>query len=273
MVGKIAKESSEQDGGGGEGHKLIVNAVHVVLTEFGFVELHSVPDREAFTARLCYTLPQILSDGPNSTPTSPPPAAVIRFQSLGNFVIVYGAVAEEGQPHRLCLDVDRMLCTAPIFAELWRVVKDGLALPLLIDLCEKAGLPPPPCLARIPPELKLKIMGLLPGKDVAKLERVCKEFRDLSRDNDAGLWKHAFEEEFGSSAAAEELRTSSTAWKKRFVAAWEKTFGRRLKKMQPATFIWTPSPPFVAAIPPGRSPSPPVFIHHSHGTWKHFSLR
>ncbi|XLR69845.1 hypothetical protein HN51_016966 [Arachis hypogaea] len=29
--------------------------------------------------------------------------------------------------------------------ELWKMVKDRLALPLLIDPCDKAGLDPPPC--------------------------------------------------------------------------------------------------------------------------------
>ncbi|KAI3850362.1 hypothetical protein MKX03_002396, partial [Papaver bracteatum] len=41
-------------------------------------------------------------------------------------------------------------------SEFWKMIKDKVALPLLIDLCEKAGLPSPPCFNVLPRELKLK---------------------------------------------------------------------------------------------------------------------
>ncbi|MCL7049105.1 hypothetical protein MKW94_012165, partial [Papaver nudicaule] len=40
--------------------------------------------------------------------------------------------------------------------ELWKIVKDDVAHPLLMDLCEKTGLSSPPCFASLPRELKLK---------------------------------------------------------------------------------------------------------------------
>ncbi|KAF3445443.1 hypothetical protein FNV43_RR10619 [Rhamnella rubrinervis] len=202
--------------------KLMIHAVHAVLVESGFVRLHYVsgipvdqfrfPRKKAFTLSIHYTLPEILAI--NLTE----PSVVVKFQSLGNFVIVYGTLANEGPAHRLCLDRNRSLPT--------RIVKDGLALPLLIDLCAKVGLPPPPCLAGLPPELELKIMELLPGNDIAKLECVCKEFRNLSY-NDDGLWKHKFKEEYGNFMLDE---PGMTPWKKRFVADWEK---KKKKKQQP----------------------------------------
>jgi F-box protein 7 len=65
--------------------------------------------------------------------------------------------------------------------QLEKVLKDGLALPLLIDLCEKTGMALPPCFDRLPRELKLKIMGLLSLVDVGRMECVCSELRFLSR--------------------------------------------------------------------------------------------
>nr|TKR85111.1 F-box protein SKIP22-like [Populus alba] len=65
--------------------------------------------------------------------------------------------------------------------QLEKVLKDGLALPLLIDLCEKTGMAPPPCFDRLPRELKLKIMDLLSLVDVGRMECVCSELRFLSR--------------------------------------------------------------------------------------------
>ncbi|KAG5406341.1 hypothetical protein IGI04_012460 [Brassica rapa subsp. trilocularis] len=42
----------------------------------------------------------------------------------------------------------------------WRRVKDCISTPLLIGLCDKSGLELPPCLMRLPTELKLKILEL-----------------------------------------------------------------------------------------------------------------
>ncbi|KAL4310969.1 hypothetical protein GQ457_01G000130 [Hibiscus cannabinus] len=57
------------------------------------------------------------------------------------------------------------------------------------DLCYKTGLPLPACLIR------LKILELLPGVDIARMECVCSEMRYLASNND--LWKQKFAQEFG----------------------------------------------------------------------------
>ncbi|KAI7990441.1 F-box protein SKIP22 [Camellia lanceoleosa] len=59
--------------------------------------------------------------------------------------------------------------------EFWKTVKDKLALPLLIDLCERASLAPPPCFMRLPTLLELKSLESLHGDDVAKVGSVCSE--------------------------------------------------------------------------------------------------
>ncbi|XP_004301718.1 PREDICTED: putative F-box protein At1g23770-like [Fragaria vesca subsp. vesca] len=72
--------------------------------------------------------------------------------------------------------------------EFWRMVKDEIALPLMIDICAEAGLPAPLCLMTLPPELKVQILEAMPSVELAKVGGVCKELRDLANDNE--LWKH-----------------------------------------------------------------------------------
>ncbi|KAF5936987.1 hypothetical protein HYC85_024493 [Camellia sinensis] len=62
--------------------------------------------------------------------------------------------------------------------EFLKTVKDKPTLPLLIDLCERAGLAPPPCFMRLPTDLKLKILESLRGVDVANVGSVCSESND-----------------------------------------------------------------------------------------------
>lgn len=70
--------------------------------------------------------------------------------------------------------------------EIWKIVKDDIALPLLMDLCAATGLRYPPCLTGLPPEPGAKILKSLPGDDVARVSCVCKELRNLANDNDCG---------------------------------------------------------------------------------------
>ncbi|KAF3434519.1 hypothetical protein FNV43_RR21604 [Rhamnella rubrinervis] len=235
VLKEVLGDEMGKDGGG---HKLMLIAVHAVLVESGFVGFDSVsgmrvdrfhlPDEwpsMAFTVSLFYTLPEILGNGSHNSSLTE--VVVLKFQSLGNFVNVYGALANDASgPYRVCLDKHKFLPaiasllgangnSAREISELWRIVKDGLAFPLLIDLCTKAGLSPPPCLMSLPSELKMKILGLLPGNDIAKLECVCKELQNLSCNDD--LWKKKFMEECGSESAVQGM----TPWKKRFATFWE----------------------------------------------------
>jgi F-box protein 7 len=60
---------------------------------------------------------------------------------------------------RNCLEEDR---TSEVY-DLWKTVKDHLLLPLTIQLSEKTVVTLPPCFMRLPPDLKLKILELLPA--------------------------------------------------------------------------------------------------------------
>ncbi|KAF2294309.1 hypothetical protein GH714_009136 [Hevea brasiliensis] len=127
--------------------------------------------------------------------------------------------------------------------ELWKIVKDQLALPLLIDLCEKTGLGLPPCLVRLPADLKLRILESLPGVDIARMACVSKEMRYMSSNND--LWKKKFTEEFGTGAGSQ----GKTNWKARFASSWE------LKKKRKRQHLFRRIPlPFYIVSEPGPDP-------------------
>ncbi|GAB2286951.1 hypothetical protein Dimus_021338 [Dionaea muscipula] len=272
------------DAGNGGKRRLLVISVHAVLLESGFVCFDPVsgmkvegfhfPDEWpscAFTFSLLYTLPEILSSEVVET-------VVLKFQALGQSVNVYGSLLKKGFGiYRVNLDESRFVPAlnfvwknndhinakeeiygskktdpeAEVF-EFWRILKDGIALPLLIDLCENAGLLPPPCFMRLPTELKLKILELLPGLSVARMACVCTEMHFISSNND--LWKQKYAEEFGS--AADSLSRGECQWKARFVSAWENRKKRKrasvLWRMPPLAFL--PNYPMTRRDPPLRLP-------------------
>ncbi|KAH6793409.1 hypothetical protein C2S52_003886 [Perilla frutescens var. hirtella] len=191
-----------------------------------------------FQRPLFYTLPE-----------SAMKSVVLKFQSLRKFINVYGTLGNgsvKRGTHCVQLNEDELvpflnvvwancgvmenvsggdgesLSTSPekeVF-KFWRVVKDNLALPLLIDFCEVAGLELPSCFMRLPPKLKLKILESLPGVDVAKVSCVCSELRYLASSDD--LWKVKFGEEF-----SKERKEGQVSWKKAFSMAWSWRDGRR----------------------------------------------
>ncbi|CAK7330235.1 unnamed protein product [Dovyalis caffra] len=200
-------------------YNVLVVAVHAVFLESGLVgfdsELGLRNDRlyiteeglsKAFTMSLSYTLPELLDseDGADST--------VLKFQSLGHFVNVYGALANGGSEfYWLCLDEYKIApiinllrlncgdkdgwCRKKGLFDFLKIVKDELVLPLLADLCHKTGCVLQSCFTSLPADLKLKIFELLPGNDIARMEYVCSQMRQtLSSKND--LWKQKFVEEF-----------------------------------------------------------------------------
>lgn len=206
--------------------KLLVFAVHAVILESGFVRVdevsgisiscsHLLDEWPSSMISLRYTLPEILTNGSSHTVN-------LKIQTLGHLVNVCGSLFDDvgSKLHRVCLDkckfarpLGLMLANSESKAssndgggddpcgngnevfELWKMVKDRLALPLLIDLCEKAGLDLPPCFMRLPMELKLMILEYLPGVDLAKVAFTCSELRYLASSDE--LWKKKFEEEFG----------------------------------------------------------------------------
>ncbi|KAI3445869.1 hypothetical protein Pfo_002534 [Paulownia fortunei] len=257
----------------GRDHKLIVIAVHAVMLESGFVGFdknanvvvngfhfrNEWPVAGLFRVSLFYTLPESLSGASVEAIKS----VVLKFQNLGKFINVYGTFGN-GSGKRgtywVQLNEDQLVpflnvvwanCgvvenisgkdgglsgTSPekeVF-KFWRTVKDKLALPLLIDLCEEAGLELPPCFMRLPTDLKLKILEPLPGVEIAKVSCVCSELRYLGSSDD--LWKLKFAEEFGH-----ERKEAQGSWKKAFATVWDRRNSRKLASRVRAAPYW-PAP-------------------------------
>ncbi|GLU03377.1 hypothetical protein SLE2022_205790 [Rubroshorea leprosula] len=249
----------EELGNNGSDHKLLVIAVHAVLLESGFIGIDSVSRRpidgfhlpedwpsSSFTVSLRYSRPELLSN--SNSVSNMTDYVVMKFQILGHFINVYACLGKGGSSYRVCLDEGRFAPTLDsVWANcekndqmdedgslksypenevfnFWRIVKDGLALPLLIDLCERTGLGPPACLMRLPTELKLKVFESLSGVDIARMGCVCTEMRYLASNND--LWKQKFTEEFGGRTAAQGM----VNWRRTFVFNWERRKKLKLVK-------------------------------------------
>lgn len=213
---------------GGEFKQLAV-VVHGVLLESGFVgfdpELGKRVDRldiadgwpwtMSAEFRFTYTLSEILQanqdDHGSELAVPPDQTLVLKYFRTRGWVNVSGLCSSIDfyKTTHTTLDVLSNLpaigylsgkskfskCKKKAY-ELWKTVKAQLALPLLIDLRKKAGLPDLPChFMGLTKQLKLRILGFLPSKDVAKVGCVCRELNHLSRDGD--LWKK-FGDKFGS---------------------------------------------------------------------------
>ncbi|KAK8656395.1 hypothetical protein V6N13_098348 [Hibiscus sabdariffa] len=222
-------------------HKPLAIAVHAVLIESGFVGFNPVsglqtdgfrfPEEFLWPVSLCYSLPALLRAKANVTDY-----VVLMFLSVGGFIQVYGSLVKGSGIHRLSLDEHRFSPTLDLVMansskndghgslnfsvenhvmDFWRIVKDGLALPLLTDLCSKTHLALPACFVRLPTELKLQILDSLPGTDVARMECVCSEMRCLASGKD--LWKRKVEQEFGDGW----FEAKWMNWKRLFRSRWE----------------------------------------------------
>ncbi|KAK4401780.1 F-box protein SKIP22 [Sesamum angolense] len=259
----------------GRNHKLIVIAVHAVMLESGFVgfdmnanvvvrgfQFRNEWPAGLFRVSLYYTLPQSPSGAHGEVNKS----VVLKFQSLGKFINVYGTLgngSEKRDTYWVQLNEDELVpflnvvwanCgttdnisrkdgsisgTSPekeVF-KFWRTVKDQLALPLLIDLSEEAGLEPPPCFMRLPTDLKLYILECLPGVDLAKVICACSELRYLGSSDD--LWMLKFAEEFSN-----ERKEAQQSWKKAFATEWHGRKRRKRASRDRASPYWSaPYPP------------------------------
>ncbi|KAL8060758.1 hypothetical protein ABFX02_02G046200 [Erythranthe guttata] len=237
---KVFMEELNEDSG--RHHKLIITAIHAVMLDSGFVgfdkktntvisgsHLRNELPSDLFRVSLFYTLPET---GGKSVKN-----VVLKFQSVGKFINVYGTLengssVKRASTHWVKLNEDQlvpflnvvwadcgedvlMFDTSPekeVFA-FWRIVKDNLALPLLIDLCEESGLELPPCFIRLPTDLKLKILESLSGAELAKVSCVSSELRYLASSDD--LWKSKCVEVFG-----DERNEARLSWKRVFAMAW-----------------------------------------------------
>lgn len=292
----LRKVLREEVGDDGNEHKLLVIAVHAVMLESGFVGFDSVSgmrvDRfhlseeypfAAISMSLWYTLPELLDHGCDDSPAIQ--SVALKFQHLGQFINIYGSLAgNRSTVHWVSLDEYRFAPTLDLMwthsdsaeekdrgssnsypenevFEFWKIVKDGLALPLLTDLCEKGGLLPPPCLMRLPTELKLKIFELLPGVDLGKVGCVCSELMYLSSNND--LWKQKFTEEFGNVRVGQGF----SLWKDKFATWWE---NRKKRKRVSGMCTWFPSLEAPSYFPIRRDPNPFAIPPTIGGDYDHF---
>ncbi|TXG64056.1 hypothetical protein EZV62_011050 [Acer yangbiense] len=232
-------------------HKLLVIAVHGILLESGFAGFDKVsgmrmdririPDRFPSTnsaMSLWYTLPELFNNSSDNSTE----CIVLKFHCIGDLINVYGSLAKDDPwLHKVFLNKIKF---APVIAsawadsnqkdvvddkdeskklypenemfEFWKMVKDGLALPLLIDICERTGLNLPACMMRLPTELKIKILESLHAVDIAKMGCVCTEMRYLASNND--LWKQKYAGEFGG---VSDVEATMSNWKRRFAMHWD----------------------------------------------------
>ncbi|KAK4371758.1 hypothetical protein RND71_007142 [Anisodus tanguticus] len=270
---KVFTEELSDDGG--RDHKLLVVALHAVFVESGFVPLDPVNFTElsrsqflknwhsgASRMRLFYTLPEVI-DHVKRGNLDVIHTIELKFQSLGKFFIAHGSLSGGVSSRRVTLNEDQLvpflnvvwancglneevngvLGKSPereVFV-FWRNTKDGLVLPLLIDLSEKSGLELPPCFTRLPTDLKLKILESLPGVEIAKVSCLSSELRYLGSSDD--LWKMKYSEQFGD---AETSGGEGGHWKEKFVKSWEsrkirKVISRR-RVVDPLRFLGGPHP-------------------------------
>ncbi|CAM6064069.1 unnamed protein product [Sphagnum tenellum] len=233
-----------------ERQELLVLAVHAVMLETGFVLSGEVSSSQGSyvlptgwsgkggQVNLTYTLPEIKRESKDGGSRTFVGDMVLRSQIVGNVLVVYGVTTSGRgyEVHRVSLpestpsasqahNVTEQHATNEngismfhsVF-ELWKEVKDKLSLPLLMCLCERAGLPPPASLLIIPTELKVKVLELLPAIALARIGCVCSELKFLAGNND--LWKIRFKEEFGGAVFDRTYLIGFQSWKNAFAREW-----------------------------------------------------
>lgn len=80
---------------------------------------------------------------------------------------------------------------------------------------------------RLPTELKLKILELLPGASVAKIACLCTELRSLALDDD--LWKQKWLKEAKNVVVITKFGVF-VSWKAKFAVFWRKHQRERLRR-------------------------------------------
>ncbi|XP_044507881.1 putative F-box protein At1g23770 [Mangifera indica] len=234
IISFMKKVFMEEVGNLSDDFKLLIVGIHAIMLQSGFVCFDSdsgnkidgfrLPthwdDKASSTRYLCYTLPQLLELGFIAVER-----VVLRFQNSEDSVNIFGslAVRDSVEQHQLILNLNRFVIPLDLFFvncdmietrikihgtsseqypeneifEFHKLVNDALVHPLLIDIHERAGLLLPPCFMGLPVEIKIKIVELLDGVDIARLACVCSELRNLTSDDD--LWRRKFMQDFGIS--------------------------------------------------------------------------
>ncbi|XP_078435788.1 F-box protein SKIP22-like [Wolffia australiana] len=217
----------------------LVIAMHAVFLESGFNE--SSFSKGFSTVSISYSLPEIHD------------AVELKFLLMGKFLDVYGHVVggDGSNLRRLCVDASKFNPEdEEANFDIWRSVKDKLFLPLFMEICSKNGLPSPPCFIYLPTELKIKIMELVGGVDLARAACVSSELRYLCSNED--LWKKKFAEEFPGREAYGSRGNFGSRWKDKFAAYWEDR--KRIERHRSVSTIYQHAVPLLR--PRDRSPFP-----------------
>eukprot|EP00897_Mesotaenium_endlicherianum_P008738 jgi/Mesen1/7893/ME000420S07035 len=268
--------------------QVLVVAVHALMLETGFVpaaylsQSHlGLPSGWRAGAggpiTLAYRLPpQPPQGGPASGPGEAADGGrsglecVVTCQTLGKFLVVYGAVsgpaggtASPEPVLRVCLPDTYAAGTRAAHGgpsssggggrgaaehargggqskrardgsaharnsvmELWREVKDQLALPLFAALCRRAGRSAPTSLLALPAEVRAMVLEGLPPRALAMLACVCSEFHVAAASD--SLWRALYWREFGFEVIPANPPGRAATWKAAFAARW------RLRRQQDA---------------------------------------
>ncbi|KAK1651819.1 hypothetical protein QYE76_069624 [Lolium multiflorum] len=266
VIAALKREMEAENASGAEGtaiHRLAL-ALQAALIDAGFLAANPPGSRlgllknsvsgASSTLTAKYTLPEFVAMLPEAEQGK---IVVLNYSLMPNFVTIYACVpGSQSQVLRLCLELPKL---APLLyldssnavgaveekevLQLWRVLKDELCLPLMISLCQLNGLSLPPCLMALPDELKDKVLELLPGVDLAKVQCTCKELKDLAADND--LWERKFVMELNTLGDGSRWGRN---WKKWFEVAWTRKAAnstRQRKRPRPSftDYGWDSSPP------------------------------
>ncbi|AAC18805.1 F17O7.10 [Arabidopsis thaliana] len=162
---------------------IVIMTVHAVMLESGFVLFD--PDssmRFSFSKKtlvsLNYTLPSVKGIVGLNFEKEAIVGSFVRVVSIDkrSYVHIVDLLMEtlKSDEEEDTLSID---CKVLVW---WRMIKDGIVTPLLVDLCYKTGLELPPCFISLPRELKHKILESLPGVDIGTLACVSSELRDMA---------------------------------------------------------------------------------------------
>ncbi|KAF8718358.1 hypothetical protein HU200_025338 [Digitaria exilis] len=229
----LKREMGKVGGAEGTAGGRLVAALQAALLEVGFITSNPMgspltlpqdwPSGASKPLAIKYTIPELSAMLPVAEEGK---VAVLNFSLMANFVMVYGYVpGVQSEVRRLCLELPRLepllyLDSDQLSVEqergildLWRVLKDEMCLPLMISLCQLNGLRLPPCFMALPADLKTKVLDVLLGEDLAKVECTCKEMRILASDD--SLWKkfvHYKNDGEGSRGAISAKAMFAKAW-------------------------------------------------------------
>ncbi|GAQ88886.1 hypothetical protein KFL_004670030 [Klebsormidium nitens] len=210
-------------------HDLLILALHAVMLETGFslvpigAPLEQCWERVGGRTILRYTLA--------NRDANPTLTAILRSQQLGANLLVYGTYDGDagGAVYRLNLALSAQLrpfppagerSTAELLAlfknarQLFVEAKDGLSVPLLSLLCQRAGVSPPASLILLPFDAKNNILAKLSARDLAAVAVTCSELREAASGDD--FWRALFQREFPNERPA----VRAGMWKEAFRMAW-----------------------------------------------------